>query len=74
MTDKQIKELRALYSALHESSHAPFMAYMKAKDKSDAVHICYSTYESALSGLLNVIDRELFNDNLTKLKAKESAE
>ena len=74
MTDKQIAELRALYSALHESSHAPFMAYMKAKDKSDAVQICYSTYESALSGLLNVIDREIFNDNLTKLKAKESAE
>ena len=29
MTDKQIAELRALYSALHESSHAPFMAYIK---------------------------------------------
>ena len=74
MTDKQIAELRALYSALHESIHAPFMAYVKAKDKSDTVKICYTTYETALSGLLNVIDREVFNDNLTKLKAKESAE
>jgi hypothetical protein len=74
MTEKQIAELRALYKALCESSHAPFMAYMKAKDKSDAVQICYTAYESALGTLMNVIDRELFNDTLTKLKEEDGVE
>ncbi len=49
------------------------MAYMKAKDKSDTVQICYTAYESALGALMNVIDRELFNDTLTKLKEEEAS-
>jgi hypothetical protein len=74
MTEQQRAELGALYKALCENSHAPFMAYMKAKDKSDAVQICYTAYESALGTLMNVIDRELFNDTLTKLKEEDGVE
>ncbi len=73
MTEKQRAELGALYKALCESSHAPFMAYMKATDKSDTVQLCYTAYESALGALMNVIDRELFNDTLTKLKEEEAS-
>jgi hypothetical protein len=73
MTEKQRVELGALYKALCESSHAPFMAYMKATDKSHTVQLCYTVYESALGALMNVIDRELFNDTLTKLKEEEAS-
>lgn len=74
MTEKQIAELKALYKALNESGHAPFMAYSKVTCTSDAVTLCYGVYESALSALLNIVERELFYDNLAKLKAKEEAE
>lgn len=74
MTEKQIAELKALYKALNESAHAPFMAYNKATDKSDAIKLSYGVYESALSAFLNLVERELFYDNLAKLKAKEEAE
>jgi hypothetical protein len=50
------------------------MAYSKVTCTSDAVTLCYGVYESALSALLNIVERELFYDNLAKMKAKESAE